>query len=296
LRRIVALYIPVVVSLIVSQLGIVIDRNLASRVGEQTIAWMADATRLREFPLGLVSTAVSMAVLPALSRLNVRSAGAEFKKTLGLGLRLVVVLIVPAVVGLGILGVPIISLIFQHGEFTPFDTQQTAHALAWYLAGTPFAAVDLLLIFAFYAQKDTVTPVIVGIVCVLIYVITAPLLAFGLGLGMVGLVMSNSIQLASHATITFVLLHRRLGSLASERLLPAMAKIALSSAVMALCVYLSLLTLRTWMPGQGPAARAITVAGAGGVGLVVYLVWVLWLGVDEARLLLGLFARGRQPR
>ncbi|MBC7260389.1 MAG: murein biosynthesis integral membrane protein MurJ, partial [Chloroflexi bacterium] len=148
LQRIVMLYIPVVLSLIISQIGIVIDRNLASRVGEQAIAWMAAATRLREFPLGLVSTAVSMAVLPALSRLNLHNGREEFKETLALGLRLVLVLIVPATVGLFVLGVPIISLIFQHGEFTAFDTQQTARALVGYLLGTPFAAVDLLLIFA----------------------------------------------------------------------------------------------------------------------------------------------------
>jgi putative peptidoglycan lipid II flippase len=69
LRRILRLYMPVVLGLLVSQLGIVIDRNLASRTGEQSIAWMRYATTLVQFPLGLVSVAVSLAILPTLSRL-----------------------------------------------------------------------------------------------------------------------------------------------------------------------------------------------------------------------------------
>ncbi|MDZ7379498.1 MAG: hypothetical protein ONB06_09150, partial [candidate division KSB1 bacterium] len=72
-------------------------------------------------------------------RLDLHSSREEFKETLALGMRLVLVLIIPATVGLFVLGTPIISLIFQHGEFTPFDTQQTAWALTGYLLGTPFA-------------------------------------------------------------------------------------------------------------------------------------------------------------
>jgi len=291
LRRIAVLYLPVVLSLVVSQVGIVIDRNLASRVGEQTIAWMAAATRLREFPLGLVSTAVSMAVLPALSRLDLSTDHERFKATLGLGLRLVLMLIVPAAVGLFVLGVPIISLIFEHGVFTSFDTGQTARALAGYLLGTPFAAIDLLLIFAFYSQKDTVTPVIVGIICVLIYLGVAPLLAFTLGLGMIGLVIANSIQLMSHAVIMMWLLYRRVGAMGGEKLLQAIGRIVLSSAVMGIVVYACLAVLRSVVPGAGLAARAAWVIGAGLMGAGVYGFTVVGLGVGEARLLLNMVSR-----
>jgi putative peptidoglycan lipid II flippase len=290
-RRIVALYIPVVVSLVVSQIGIVIDRNLASRVGEQAIAWMAAATRLREFPLGLVSTAVSMAVLPALSRLNLRTGRGEFKDTVGLGLRLVLVLIIPAVVGLWVLGPSIIALIFQHGEFTAVDTAQTSRALTCYLLGTPFAAVDLLLVFAFYSQKDTITPVIVGIVCVFIYLFVAPTLAFVAGWGMLGLVLANSVQLGAHAVIMLSLLRRRIGTLAKQQLSLTVVKIALASAVMGMVIYMALAALRLALPGDRLLHRAIWVGGAGAVGTIFYAFAVLRLRVSEAELLLGMFRR-----
>ncbi len=291
LRRIVTLYVPVVVSLVVSQVGIVVDRNLASRVGEQAIAWMAGATRLREFPLGLVSTAVSMAVLPALSRLDLRSQASDFRRTLGLGLRMVGVLIVPATVGLWVLGSSIIALIFEHGAFSASDTAQTTNALFWYLVGTPFAAIDLLLVFSFYAHKDTVTPVVVGIGCVLLYVLVAPVLAFETGLGMVGLVMANSIQLTSHALLMWLALRMRLGSMAGERLVSSAAKIAIASAVMGASAYLTLATVQLWWPGNGLLERVLRVAVSGGVGAMVYGVWVTWLGVEEAQLLLGIVRR-----
>jgi putative peptidoglycan lipid II flippase len=291
LRRIAMLYVPVVVSLVISQLGIVIDRNLASRVSEQAIAWMAAATRLREFPLGLVSTAVSMAVLPALSRLDLHSGRAQFKETLGLGLRLVLVLIIPATVGLLVLGKPIIALIFQHGEFTAFDTAQTAKALYCYLLGTPFAAVDLLLVFAFYAQKDTLTPVIVGIICVFIYLLVAPTLAFVLGLGMLGLVLANSVQLISHALLMLMLLYRHVGTLARQHLTSTIAKVILASIVMGVWVYLCIAAMQLVLPGQGLLARAIGVAVAGAGGLVVYGFGVAHLGVGEVHLLFSLLSR-----
>jgi putative peptidoglycan lipid II flippase len=295
LRRIIMLYIPVVISLVVSQIGIVIDRNLASRVGEQAIAWMAAATRLREFPLGLVSTAVSMAVLPALSRLNLRTGRDEFKDMVGLGLRLVLVLIIPAVVGLWVLGPSIIALIFQHGEFTALDTAQTSRALICYLLGTPFAAVDLLLIFAFYSQKDTVTPVIVGVVCVFIYLAVAPTLAFVLGWGMLGLALANSIQLGAHALIMLVLLYRRVGSLARQLLLSTIIKTAVASTLMGLAVYVALAALRLALPGDRLLHRAILVGGAGAAGIVFYAFAVLRLQVGEANLLLNML-RGRSRR
>ena len=69
---------------------------------------------------------------------------------------------IPAAVGLFVLATPIVRLVFEHGAFTPGDTVITALALRLYLIGLPFAAIDLLLVYAFYAQQDTLTPALVG--------------------------------------------------------------------------------------------------------------------------------------
>jgi len=216
LRRILRLYMPVVLGLVVSQVGIIIDRNLASRTGEQSIAWMRYATTLVQFPLGLVSVAIAMAILPTLSRQasSPQHASREaFMNTLATGLKMVLVLILPAVVGLFVLAEPVVALVFEHGDFTAFDTGQTALALRIYLLGTTFAAVDLPLVYAFYARKNTLTPALVGVLGVGLYLVAALIPAFLRELRMTDLVLANSVQLTGHALVMLWLIHHRVGSL-----------------------------------------------------------------------------------
>ena len=163
LRRVARLYMPVAASLIISQVAIYLSVNLASHAGEGSLAWMNYATTLIQFPLGLVSAAISMAILPTLSRQSASDSVYLFLATLAHGLKLVLMLMIPATVGLFVLAHPIVALVFQHGEFTPQDTVATAQLLRLYLFGLTFAAIDQPLIFAFYARKDTLTPARRGI-------------------------------------------------------------------------------------------------------------------------------------
>lgn len=168
LRKILRLYVPVVGGLAISVIGVAVDRNLASHTGAQSLAWMQDATVLIQFPLGLVATAISFAILPELSRQGtdgkpeVRISNFEFQSTLAFGIKLVLLLILPATIGLFVLARPIVALLFEHGAFTSTDTFWTATALQFYLIGLPFAAIDQPLVFAFYARKNTLAPNLAG--------------------------------------------------------------------------------------------------------------------------------------
>jgi len=230
LRRILRLYIPIAVGLIVSEFGVIIDRNLASHTGPQSIAWMNYATTLIHFPLGLVSAAISLAVLPSLSQLSATNNLDSFKSTLATGLRLVIVLIIPATVGLFVLSQMVVTLIFQHGDFGLADTVQTTRALQVYLLGLSFAAVDQPLIFAFYARQDTWTPALVGMVSVLAYLGVA--LSLVGRWGMMALVFANSVQLTTHAFIMMALLRRNLGRLEGYGLVKLLAQTMLASVLM----------------------------------------------------------------
>ncbi len=285
LRRIVSLYIPVLLGLVVSQVGIAIDRNLASRTGPQSIAWMQNATTLVQFPLGLVVVAISAAVLPSLSQFAIAEEMVRFRRTLATGLRMVLVLILPAAAGLLALATPIIALIFEHGAFQPYDTSYTAQALRWYLLGLPFAAVDQPLIFAFYARKDTKTPVLVGVFSVLVYLVVA--LATIRPMGMIGLVFANSVQWASHALVMLILAHRRLGLLRGQGLLLALSKALLASTVMALMTYGTAKGLEAFV-GRGLLGEPLIVIGAGGVGFLTYTLLILLLRSEEASLVIEL--------
>jgi putative peptidoglycan lipid II flippase len=279
LRRMGSLYLPVVLGLIVSEVGIAIDRNLASRTGEQSIAWMQNATTLVQFPLGLVAVAVSTAVLPSLSRLASSADMARFRETLGVGLRIVMLLILPAAVGLLVLATPVIGLIFEHGAFEPYDTVRTAQALRLYLVGLPFAAIDQLLIFAFYARKDTTTPVLVGVFGVLTYLVVA--LALIAPLGMLGLVVANSVQLSVHALAMLYLSHRHFDGLRGQRLGATAIKVTIASAVTGAAVLLSTPYVGRWAALFGTWSELVMVLASGLLGLLTYGVLAWMLRVEE---------------
>jgi len=275
LRRMGGLYLPVALGLIVSQVGIAIDRNLASRTGEQSIAWMQNATTLIQFPLGLVAVAVSTAVLPSLSRLASSADMARFRRTLGMGLRVVMLLIVPATAGLLILATPVVALLFEHGAFKPYDTVRTVQALRLYLIGLPFAAIDQLLIFAFYARKDTRTPVLVGVLGVLTYLMVA--LTLITPLGMLGLVLANSVQLSSHALIMLYLAHRYFDGLRDQGLGTSAAKVIVASAVTGVAVLISMPWLARLAAVSATWAELLVVLSGGCLGLLIYgmMTWLL---------------------
>ncbi|MCJ7621631.1 MAG: murein biosynthesis integral membrane protein MurJ [Anaerolineae bacterium] len=279
LRRMGSLYLPVALGLIVSQVGIAIDRNLASRTGEQSIAWMQNATTLIQFPLGLVAVAVSTAVLPSLSRLASSADMARFRRTLGMGLRVVMLLIMPATAGLLVLATPVIALIFEHGAFEPYDTVRTAQALRLYLIGLPFAAVDQLLIFAFYARKDTRTPVLVGVLGVLTYLIVA--LTLITPLGMLGLVVANSVQLSVHALAMLYLSHRYFDGLRGQRLGATAVKVIVASAVTGVAVLLGTPWLARWAALFATWGELLVVLAGGLLGLLTYGVMAWMLRVED---------------
>jgi putative peptidoglycan lipid II flippase len=293
LRRIVGLYLPVLLGLVVSQIGILIDSNLASRTGEESLSWMDYATRLIQFPIGLVSAAISLAILPTLSQYasatpsnqypisNLQPPTPDFQRTLALGLKMVLMAIIPATIGLFVLATPVVALLYYHGEFDARDTVQTALALRYYLLGLTFAAIDLPLVFAFYARKDTLTPALVGVWGVIVYLVVA--LSLIRPLGMIGLILANSAQLTIHALTMLVLIQRRMGGLGGHGIMALAFKALFASLVMGGVTYLALSQLESVFDANTLMGKIVIVGGSGGAGLATYLAMIALLRVEEAR-------------
>jgi putative peptidoglycan lipid II flippase len=211
-RRILALYAPVALGIGFSVAGIVLDRNLASRLNEDAIPTMRYATTLIQLPLGLVAAAVSFAVLPTLARQAEARDEEAFRATLAMGIKVVLLLVLPAVAGLAALAQPTVALLYERGEFGSADTLATAAALLLYLPGLPAAAVDQMLLFAFYARQRTLTPNLVQGAAIGIYAVTALALLAQTELRVEALILGNSAQWIGHMLI-LLLLARRLVNL-----------------------------------------------------------------------------------
>ena len=271
-RRILALYAPVALGIGFSISGIVLDRNLASRLGEGAISTMRYATTLIQFPLGLVAAAVSFAVLPTLSRQASAADDDAFRRTLAMGLKVVLLLILPAAAGLAALATPVTGLLFERRAFTPQDTAATARALLFYLPGLPAAALDQVLLFAFYARHRTLAPNLVQGAAIAIYAVTAIGLLVGTSLGVGALILGNSAQWVGHALILLAL-SRGLFSLRGLRLGEALWKCAVAALGMAALAW----AVAAGLAGFGPL---IQVAAGGALGGAAYVGLCLLLQVE----------------
>lgn len=285
LRRVAALYAPSLIPLVADVLiSRPISIALAVQTGEGGISYLNYATYLMQLPQGLVATAISLAVLPTLSaHANAPDAEPAFRRTLARGLRLVLVLIVPAAVGMYILAQPTVALIYGHGNFQPADTLMTTWALRFYLLGLPFAAIDLLLVFSFYARQDTVTPSLIGVGTILIYL----LLAAGLlpTLGLFSLMIADSVKHMLHTLLSALILSRRVPGLGREGIARTLVRVLAATAVMGAVAYGALRAVEALVGSAGGLAEALGVAVPGLAGAGVYFGLVTLLGVDEIRLL-----------
>jgi putative peptidoglycan lipid II flippase len=186
-----------------------------------------------------------------------------------------------------VLAFPVIALAFQHNKFHLADAQNTAEALRYYAPGLAFAALDQLLIFAFYAKHDTKTPVVVGVISIGFYLAVA--LATLHPLSFRGLALADAAKQISHATILYVLLRRWQGRIEGLELRGAVGKVIGAGAAMGLVCYALLqLAGAHWMTGTLHLLAFLIVAG--GAGTAAYLLLLYWWGLPE---LLLLFQRMR---
>lgn len=291
LRRVWILYLPVLASLIVSMIQGGIDTRLANSTGERSLSYMRQATTLYQFPHGLVAVAISLAALPTLSRWAAAQDWDAYRHTLGAGLRLVLVLSVPATVGLWVLAEPVVRLLAEHGKFTATDTYWTALTLRYYLVGLIFASIDWPLNFAFYARHDSRTPALVGILSVFVYLAVAlsllPVLSF------LGLALADGAKQAAHAVMMIALIYRWGGRLGQGVARTAFVTLA-AATVMGAVVMAVAQVLLAQVGTEGVWNRLWVVGGAAIVGTGVYYGLLRLAHVPEIDLVHDLVRRLRR--
>ncbi|MEO1289449.1 MAG: lipid II flippase MurJ [Chloroflexota bacterium] len=264
--------------------------NLASQTDiEGSINYMIQPTTLIQFPQGLVATAISIAILPTLATqaASILNDGlTAFRDTLGLGLRLATTLIIPATVGLFVLATPIVRLLFEGGQFTPENTEIMVIALRLYLIGLPFAAIDLILVYALYARKDTLTPALIGLFSHVIYIIVVLLLFDRFGL--FSLMIADSVKHVVHAVISAIWLGQQIKGFGQQNFMITAIKASLASSLLAIIGWFTLTWLTDSLGTIGFINQVLLVLIPGALAGSGFLVVAYLLHVDELRWLLKL--------
>ncbi len=163
-RRILKLMAPALLGVSVAQISLLINTIFASFLESGSVSWLYYADRLMEFPAGLLGAALGTILLPSLARAHARAEDTEFSTLLDWGLRLTLMLTLPAALALAILGVPLISTLFQHGAFGATDVLRTREALAAYSVGLTGLILVKVLAPGFYAKQDIRTPVRIALI------------------------------------------------------------------------------------------------------------------------------------
>ncbi len=290
-RRIMRLMGPAIIGTSAIQVKVLVDTVVASGI-EGGASWLSYAFRLMQFPIGVFGVAIGTAAIPALSRLASENNFDKFRSTLSGAIKLVFLLAIPSACGLIVLGEPIISLIYERGEFDRFDTNMTAWALTAYAVGLAGYAAIKVLSPSFYALDDAKTPMYVSLASIIVHVA----LSFGLmkflstvgvsperpnGFGHVGVALATSIVAIANFIALAVLMRKRINGLNGREILIALIKIAIASAALSAVCYLSYRFLSAYFPQKDFVIRLIEAFIPIGLGGITFIIAAKFLRIEE---------------
>ena len=294
LRRVLLLMGPSTIGLAATQVNVFVNTLLATREGTGAVSWLDVAFRLMYLPIGLFGVSIATATTPAISRMLAHGDTASVRKTIADGMVLMLLLNVPATVGLVVLAEPIVRLMYERGAFLPSDTIAAAGALQFYALGLLGYSVVRIASPAFYAFGESRTPVTISFVTVL----ANAALNFALVdvMGYRGLALGTSIAALLNAGLLLVMLRRRLGGIDGGAMAGALARIAVAAALMGAAAAGTDAFLSARLPGHGLAAQLMRVGTTIGVALAVLAVSAHLLRVPQFSEAVSLVSRRLRRR
>ncbi|WP_182336897.1 murein biosynthesis integral membrane protein MurJ [Stenotrophomonas acidaminiphila] len=297
-RRVLTLMVPTLFGSSVAQINLMLDTVIAARLSDGSQSWLSLADRFLELPLGVFGVALGTVILPALARHHVKTDGEGFSNALDWGLRMTLLIAVPAMLGLLLLAQPLIATLFQYREFTDFDTRMTALSVYGLSFGLPAFALLKVVLPAFYSRQDTKTPVRAGVAALVanmvfnfillavLYQVMVPevLKAQGVMAALAaqpGLHLALGIASALSSYLNLALLWYWLGRTGVYRRRPGWGGYVLRLVLACMAMSAVLLALLHWLPGFGGMDKWQRIGGlallVGGGGLT-YLLAMLAMG------------------
>jgi len=277
-RQVLLLMGPGTIGLAATQVNIFVNTLLATTQGTGAVSWLAYAFRLMYLPIGLFGVSIGTAVLPAVSRHAAADDRDGMRHTLARGLAMMLMVNVPATVGLLVLAPSIVRLLFEHGQFRAVDTVATASAVRLYAVGLVGYSAARITSPAFYAINRSRVPVLVSLGTIALNIVLS--LVFVRLFGFAGLALSTSIAAIANAAALLWLLHEHLDGIDAPALTVVLAKV--SAAAMVMGAVAAVVDWRFSGGGSGRiTAQIASVAASIGAALLVLVVAAKFLRLSE---------------
>ena len=251
------------------QINLLVNMVLATGEGTGAVSWLGFAFRLMYLPIGLFGVSIAAAALPVVSRHAARDDPDGIRDTVSQALRLMLLVNIPATIGLIVLGGPIVELLFERGSFTPADTSATAAALLFYAPGLAGYSAVRIAVPCFYALGNSLTPTYVSLSAVALNIVLNLILVEVISYR--GLALGTSIAALVNAVTLLALLRRRLNGLDLPRVLLVFAKVSVASAAMGLAAWATHDRLAEAWEGAGLVLRLGRVSASIAAGILVLI-------------------------
>jgi len=290
-KRVLILMLPVTISLGLINFNLAINGIFGSLVpgqGDEAPAAIDKAFRIYMLPQGIFSVAVATVIFPTLARFAARREYDNLRATMANGMRMILLVLVPAAAAIFVLSEPMTRLVYERGDFSSADTELVATALFWFAFSLPFNGLFLLLTRTFFSLQKPWVPT--GIAALNLALTAGLSAAFYEPYGVAGIVAATAIATLASVVAQIVVLRRELGGLEFGSLLDGAVRVSLAAAVLAGASY-GVWYLLDDALGASTLGQIASLGGGLAVGGAIYLGVVLALRVPEARQLLGVLKR-----
>lgn len=287
-KKVISLIPPILVSIAVSDLNKIVDRSLASTLVDGSISALNYASRLDGLTTGIFISAITTVIFPLLSQEANKDTLDGFKKVIINGINIILLITIPATVGMIILANPVVKIAFERGAFDSTATNMTVGALIFYSIGLVGTALKPLLSRAYYSLQDTKAPMVNSFIAVGINIIlNFILISF---MAHKGLALATSISAIVTSLLLLYGLKKRLGSFGFIKSIKCGLKSLVAALVMGVAVYLldGMLAIKM---GSGTLSELIALLVSAGVGVLIYFILIYLFRVEEAGWTIKAFKR-----
>jgi putative peptidoglycan lipid II flippase len=295
-KRMLYLMGPSIVGLAFVRINLIVNQNIASFLDTGSITSLRFAQRIMLLPVGIFAASISTTIFPTMSQLIARKEIEKFRDTFSLGLRILTFISIPSSIGLIALNVPVVRLLFNHGQFGEQSVKMTAFALIFYSIGIIGQSIVPIIIRGFYSIQDTKTPVKIGFIALVFNIILNLIFVNFSSLAIGGIAFSTSATSILEMFLLYKMLNNKIKRLRTKEIIASGIKCLFASGLMGIAAFLVYKLVDSIVGHTSKLSQLIGVGVPITVGIIIYFFVAYMIKMPELTYVLDIVKRKVKKR